>query len=55
MIGTFGLWKVDVLANYFKKGKNGEWNSRDLTLRKKLKKVKDFVARFSNNKTKKVL
>jgi hypothetical protein len=36
----------------FKKGEDGKWNLRDLALHRKLKKVQDFVARFSNNKTK---
>jgi hypothetical protein len=36
----------------YKKGEDGKWNSRDLDFHKKLQKVQDYVARFSNNKTK---
>jgi hypothetical protein len=46
---------LDSFEYVFKKREDGEWNSRDLEFHRKLQKVQDFVARFSNNETKKVL
>jgi hypothetical protein len=36
----------------FKKGEDGQWNSKDRALRKKLEKIQAFVGRHSNTKTK---
>jgi hypothetical protein len=36
----------------FKKGEDGQWNSKDRALRKKLAKIQAFVERHSNMKTK---
>jgi hypothetical protein len=36
----------------FKKGEDGQWNSKDRALRKKLAKIQAFVGRHSNTKTK---
>jgi hypothetical protein len=36
----------------FKKGEDGQWNSKDKVLRKKLAKIQAFVGRHSNMKTK---
>jgi hypothetical protein len=43
-----------VFEYIYKKGEDGEYDSRDLELLKKLKKIQKFVARFSNKKSKTV-
>jgi hypothetical protein len=36
----------------YRKEEDGEYDARDLELFKKLKKIQNFIARFSNNKSK---